>query len=459
MRETRWYRACRALLCIKIGREIDLIVTKSVSRFARNTVDSLTVIRRLKAHGVEVYFQKENIYTFDGKGELMLTIMSSLAQEESRSISENVKWGIRNSFANGKVVMPYGAFLGYRKGEDGQPEIIPEEADVIRTIYRRFLSGVTPHQIARSLTEAGIPTPKGMKVWSDSTIQSILQNERYMGDAILQKTFCTDFLTKKYKKNEGEVPQYYVKNSHPPIVTEEVFQLVQLEIEARKEFGNRFSGKGPFSNRIVCSDCGGYFGSKVWHSTDQYRRIIWRCNNKYASDHSKEQRCTTPHVSEQALMDCFVRLMSEIISDKSRIIDECREILNVVMDTADLDRRLAKLQEQALGLKQQIRALIDENASKQLDQVAYQDEYAPLADRYEALLRRISGIQKEKGDKVTRAKRIELFMRMLEDQRECVDFDPALFTAFVEKVVVSGDKTHVQLNFLLHDGTRHEMLV
>ena len=126
----------------------------------------------------------------------------------------DVKWGIRNSFANGKVVMPYGAFLGYRKGEDGQHEIIPEEADVIRTIYRRFLCGFTPHQIARSLTEAGIPTPKGMKVWSDSTIQSILQNERYMGDAILQKTFCTDLLTKKYKKNEGEVPQYYVKNSH-----------------------------------------------------------------------------------------------------------------------------------------------------------------------------------------------------------------------------------------------------
>ena len=245
--------------------------------------------------------------------------------------------------------------------------------------------------------------------------------------------------------------------NHPPIVTEEVFQLVQLEIEARKEFGNRYSGKGPFSNRIVCSDCGGFYGSKVWHSTDQYRRIIWRCNNKYARDHSKEQRCSTPHISEQSLMDCFVCLISEIISDKSRIIDECREIIDTTMDTDDLDRHLAKLQGQALGLKQQIRALIDENASKQLDQDAYQDEYAPMSNRYEALLKKISGIQKEKSDKVTRAKRIELFMRMLEDQRECVDFDSALFSAFVEKVVVSGDKTHVQLNFLLHDGTEHRM--
>ncbi len=156
-------------------------------------------------------------------------------------------------------------------------------------------------------------------------------------------------------------------------------------------------------------------------------------------------------------MDCFVRLMSDIISDKSCIIEECREILNVVMDTDELDRRLAKLQEQALGLKQQIRALIDENACKPMDQDEYQDEYAPMSNRYEALLKRISGIQKEKGDKVTRAKRIELFMHMLEDQRECVDFDPALFTAFVEKIIVSGDKAHVQLNFLLHDGTEHRM--
>ena len=218
--------------------KIDLIVTKSVSRFARNTVDSLTVIRELKANGVEVYFEKENIYTFDGKGELMLTIMSSLAQEESRSISENVTWGIRKSFADGRVLMPYGSFLGYRKGDNGQPEIIPEEAEVVRTIFHRYLNGYTPHQIALSLTDASIPTPRGRKVWSQSTILSILQNERYKGDAILQKSFCTDFLTKKFKKNEGEVPQYYVRNSHPAIVSEEVYDLVQLEIEARKMYGN-----------------------------------------------------------------------------------------------------------------------------------------------------------------------------------------------------------------------------
>ena len=155
-----------------------MIVTKSVSRFARNTVDTLTTIRELKAHGIEVFFEKEGIYTFDGKGELLLTIMSSLAQEESRSISENVAWGIRKSFSDGKVMMPYGAFLGYEKGEDGTPKVVPEEAEVVRTIYRRFMEGATPHQIAKELTERGVPTPRNGKKWGASTVLSILEKLR-----------------------------------------------------------------------------------------------------------------------------------------------------------------------------------------------------------------------------------------------------------------------------------------
>lgn len=158
--------------------------------------------------------EQNGIYTFDGKGELLLTIMSSLAQEESRSISENVAWGIRKSFSDGKVMMPYGSFLGYCKGEDGTPSIVPEEARVVEAIYRRFLEGFTPHQIAKELTAKGVPTPRNGKKWGTSTVLSILQNERYKGEAILQKSFCTDFLTKKTKKNEGELPQYHVRDSH-----------------------------------------------------------------------------------------------------------------------------------------------------------------------------------------------------------------------------------------------------
>ena len=182
---------------------IDRVLVKSASRFARNTVDSLTTIRKLKENGIECYFEKENIWTFDGKGELLITIMSSLAQEESRSISENCTWGQRKRFADGKVNMPYGQFLGYRKGPDGLPEIDPEEAETVRFIYRLFMGGKTVNAIAKILTEAGVPTPRKKARWQDKTVESILTNEKYSGDAVLQKSFTVDFLSKKMKKNEA----------------------------------------------------------------------------------------------------------------------------------------------------------------------------------------------------------------------------------------------------------------
>ena len=192
--------------------KIDLIVTKSVSRFARNTVDSLVTVRKLKEKGVEVYFEKENIYTLDSKGELLITIMSSLAQEESRSISENVTWGQRKRFSDGKVSLPYKQFLGYEKGPDDLPQIVEEQAEIVRRIYSMFMFGKTTSAIAKQLTREGIPTPAGKKTWQASTIESILTNEKYKGSALLQKSFTVDFLTKTMKRNEGEVPQYYIEH-------------------------------------------------------------------------------------------------------------------------------------------------------------------------------------------------------------------------------------------------------
>ena len=196
---TRHREGFNRMIADALAGNIDLIVTKSVSRFARNTVDSLTTIRDLKSHGVEVYIEKENIWTFDGKGELLILIMSSLAQEESRSISDNVTWGQRKHFADGKVNMPYGQFLGYRKGPDGLPEIDPEEAETVRFIYRLFMGGKTVNAIAKILTEAGVPTPRKKARWQDKTVESILTNEKYSGDAVLQKSFTVDFLSKKMK--------------------------------------------------------------------------------------------------------------------------------------------------------------------------------------------------------------------------------------------------------------------
>ena len=207
--------------------EIDLILTKSISRFARNTVDTLQTVRKLKAIGVEVIFEKENLHTLDPKSEVMLTIMSSLAQEESRSISENVRWGKQKSMRDGKVSLAYSRFLGYKKGPDGRPEIVEEEAVIVRDIYNYFLSGKTLNEIAALLTRMGISTPAGKTKWSVSTIRSILSNEKYKGEALLQKTYTVDYLTKEVRKNTGEVPSVRVRNSHEAIIEPEVFDLVQ----------------------------------------------------------------------------------------------------------------------------------------------------------------------------------------------------------------------------------------
>ena len=254
--------------------KIDLIVTKSVSRFARNTVDSLVTIRKLKEVGCECYFEKEQIFTFDDKGELLLTIMSSLAQEESRSISENVTWGQRKRFSDGKVSVGYSHFLGFEKGEDASLKVVPEQAETVRLIYRLFLAGKTTQGIANFLMEHGIVSPAGKQTWRSSTVASILTNEKYKGDALLQKRFTVDFLTKELRVNSGEVAQYYVEGAHEAIIAPEEFEAVQEEMARRKKLGRAYSDKA-FHSKIICGDCGGFYGRKVWHSTDAYKSAIF----------------------------------------------------------------------------------------------------------------------------------------------------------------------------------------
>ena len=215
--------------------KMDLIITKSVSRFARNTVDSLTAIRKLKEHGVECYFEKENIWTFDAKGELLITIMSSLAQEESRSISENTRWGMRKAFQNGKVFVPFCHFLGYDRGANGELQVNPKEAETVRLIYQLFLEGQTFYKIAAELTKRQIPTPYGKRIWSDRTVKNILQNEKYRGDALLQKQYSRDFLDRAMRKNHGEVPQYYIEGNHEAIIEPQIFEAAQAELRRRAE--------------------------------------------------------------------------------------------------------------------------------------------------------------------------------------------------------------------------------
>lgn len=338
--------------------KIDLIVTKSVSRFARNTVDSLTTVRKLKDKGIEIYFEKENIWTLDAKGELLITIMSSLAQEESRSISENVTWGHRKRFADGKVSLAFSHFLGYDRGADGNLIVNKEQAETVKLIYRLYLSGYTFHSIAKKLTEQKIPTPAGCKIWRPNTVRSILMNEKYKGDALLQKKFTVDFLTKKSKRNEGEVPQYYVQNDHEAIISPQVFDLVQAIIKKRQNIKGRkrYSGVSIFSSKIKCGQCGGWYGAKVWHSTGKYRRIIYRCNDKFKG------HCKTPHLTEDDIKEVFVRAANRLIENKAEILNRITLLKERLTDTEALEEKRDRLNTDLNLLADKVQHLIAENA-------------------------------------------------------------------------------------------------
>lgn len=306
-----------------ISGKFDLIITKSISRFARNTVDTLLAIRKLKEAGVEVFFEKEQIYSFDSKGEFMLTLLSSIAQEESRSISENVTWGHRKRFADGIYSFPYARFLGYKKGIDGKPEIIREEAEIIRLIYRLYLEGRTPSNIAALLEDADIISPGGKSRWQVQTVINILTNEKYYGAAMLQKTFTVDFLSKKKKKNNGELPRYFIEDDHEPIISKTVFDEVQSRMG--RMVNDNFS-QYPLSNKIICESCGGTFGRKITGSYSdfkKYRKAVWRCNRKYDG----LEKCKTPPLNEEAAFYAFNKAVIDIWNAQPDMAILCRKTL------------------------------------------------------------------------------------------------------------------------------------
>ena len=420
-----------------LAGRIDLIVTKSVSRFARNTVDSLTAVRKLKEHGTEVYFEKEGIYTFDSKGELLITIMSSLAQEESRSISENVTWGQRKRFADGKVSLPYKSFLGYRKGPDGLPEIVPEEAEIIREIYKLFIQGKTVNWIATYLTAKGIPTPRGKEKWQTSTIESILTNEKYKGSAVLQKKFTVDFLSKKMKVNEGEVPQYIVDQSHPAIIDPVQWQKVQDEMAVRKAKGKHHNSLSPFSAKIVCGDCGEFYGSKVWHSTDKYRRVIWQCNGKFKGEH----RCGTPHLYEDDVKRLFLRAVAQLTEDQEVLLETCRMIHDEYLNTDAIDAECATLNDEIEIVSGLTKKLIAENATTAIPQDEYNRKYDALVERYRAAQDRLDELQKLRITRSFQADVLECFMFEIKaiDTMLPLEFTDRFWNNQIDRVMVYHD--------------------
>lgn len=433
--------------------KIDLILTKSVSRFARNTVDSLVTIRRLKEAGCEVYFEKENIYTFDGKGEVLLTIMASLAQEESRSISENVTWGKRKSAADGKVYVGYSHFLGYEKGDvkGGPMRINPEQAELVKRIYRDFMKGKTPFTIASEFTAENIPTPAGKKKWRTTTVENILTNEKYKGCARLQKTYTVDFLSKTIKINEGEVPQYYVEDSHEAIIPPDEWEAVQIEIARRKTLGRHYSGNSVFASKLICADCGGYYGPKVWNSTSSiYRRTVWQCNSKFKG----ETKCCTPHITEEAVKEKFVAAFNEVFKIKNELLANLYEIRNRYTNVAVIEDEQTAVLGEIEVVAELTRRSIEENARTEQDQQAFSLRYAGFEKRYEELKKKYELLNKKKESLLAKGQIISSYISALKlRNRPLEEFDERLWQLTLETAKVRQDGKVV---FTFLDGRQIE---
>ncbi len=448
--------------------KFDRILTKSVSRFARNTVDSLTTIRKLKEKGVGVTFEKENIDTLDSKGELLITLMSSLAQEESRSISENTTWGQRKRFADGKATVPFSRFLGYDRGENGEMLVNEEEAKTVRLIYKLFLDGKSIAAISRHLMKAGIPAPGGGQTWQTTTLESILTNEKYRGDALLQKTFTVDFLSKKMKRNEGEVPSYYVENSHPAIVDGEVFELVQSELCRRKESGRRICSGHVFAGKLVCGECGGLYGSKVWGSNTKYRKVVWQCNNKYGryvkkatEDDVAEKsgitigatHCATPHLTDEQIKDAFISMVNEMLERKDEIITFYDDLLAQITDTTALEGEREKCLSEHGKLNTEFDDWAKQHARHPMPQDVYEAHSIELTAAIDAVKGKIMKLDSEMTKRKAKRANAENILRRLRVEGPITAFDEGMFGALVDAVTVYSGR----VVFRLKDGNEREI--
>jgi site-specific DNA recombinase len=426
--------------------KIDFIVTKAISRFARNTLDTLTYVRQLKDKGIGIYFENQNINTLDSKGEVLLTILAALAQDEIRCLSENVAWGKRKRYADGEVFIPTSRFLGFDKDSDGNIVINEDEAKTVRLIFKLFIEGKTEGGIKRYLESKGIPAPGGGQQWHTGTINSMLRNEKYQGDALLQKGYVADFLSKKVVKNNGALPQYYVENSHPAIVSREVFELAQAELARRKELrtGNRICTDSPFGGRIICGQCGGFFGRKVWHSNTQYKRVIWRCNEKYKTKGKKE--CDLSHLDEETIKSAFVTAFNRVFDCRDEIINTLETIINESLSGNKTESAIKKLHDELEVIELKTKALIDRNTKTVLNQEEYNRQYDTLAEKYKAAVSEIEKLENNKTELAARKIRCMEFIQTLKAQPAALtEFDESLWNLLTQSVIVH--KAHLEVIF------------
>ena len=435
------------LKMIRLCRQgkIDVILTKSLSRFARNTVDSLNYIRELKMLGIAVISEKENINTLTAESEMLITIMSCFAQAESESISKNVSWGVRQSFKSGNVPMQYKKLLGYKKGENDLPEIIPEEAEIVKEIFRSYLDGMSLKQIADSLNSRGIKTKHKQTTWQTELVKSVLVNEKYTGDALLQKTYITDCITKKSRKNNGELPMYLVKNHHEPIISRADFNRVQEEMArrgAKKAIANKlgkteqgkYSAKYALSELLICGECGSRYRRVTW-TAKGFKEIKWRCINRI--QYGKRKCHSSPTIDEQPLHRAIVSAINEFCEVKDDVAKALRESIAEVLDpnlNGSVQAAQQRIDELAHNIDELIKlATVPETAATAMADIEkFSEEMKTLREFIEAEKAKQAAAQHGSDELNTILERLE------NEDFTMTEYDDVAVRQLIEKVTVES---------------------
>ena len=442
----RMIRMCR-------NKKIDLVITKSISRFARNTVDCLEYVRQLKDLGIGVIFEKENINTLTMTSEFMIALYGSFAQAESESISKNVSWGKEKAYREGKVQFQYKHLLGYKKGADGKPEIIPEEAETVKLIYTMFLDGHSMKNIALILHVKGIHTKTGSTEWRTNTVTRILQNEKYVGDALLQKTFTSDCITHKVVKNHGERPMYLVTNHHDPIIDRDTYNRVQQELARRNskrkisdktvtEQG-KYSSKYALSELLICGHCGTPYRRTTWAARGK-KQIVWRCLSRL--EHGKKYCPDSPTIKEEQLHRGILRAINNYYSCRNDIVRILKANIGSVLECQGQEEILS-VEKRLKEIDQARTDLVNLIASGGCDEDKLDSEFAKLYAEEQGLSERLTMLKSQnKTSEETQAK-LDKIMDMIEHEKfELETFDNVLIRKLIECVKILS-KTEILVIF------------
>ena len=428
--------------------KIDYIITKSVSRFARNTVDCLDHVRQLKARGIGVYFEEQNIDTLKCDSELYLVIYAGFAQSESESMSKNITWSYRKNFEDGKCIYIYKKLLGYKKGADGTPEIVPEEAVIVERIFNMFLAGMTAEGISNVLKAEKIKVPGKELNFSKKMILGILQNEKYCGDCILQKTVTVDCISKTRKKNEGEAPMYLVENSHPAIVSREVFNRVQEEISRRKALPPQSKKKavtasGKYSKYALtevlkCGECGSRYKRVTWTSSGK-KQIVWRCVSRL--DYGKKYCKDSITVKEEELQEAIVRAIRKFNEeDDSTYIALMKATLGDALGITGNNEEIEFLERRIEALNKRMVQIVSASVQAGESVEHHEDEFRRIAEEIDQLKRRIDAAHEKRKENPGEQERLKEIQATIDSRSASINvYDDTIVRQMIECIRVYHD--------------------